>query len=298
MTESIELNNMLSESGSKQEQVTLLKEKGVKAWNEWKSQRAKELEKEKGRSVENQWCKPQEKKKEEEGSFPNFMSFERPENPFNLSQADFAGLDLTGVDLSGTALEGTRFNKATLKNANLSYANLADAHLDDANLSGATLNSAYIFRATIYRANLSQAICQGTDFTAANLTDANLTNCDLSTCDMNNAKLNGAKLSNTKMPVAPGEIRKEELKDLPAGTAISIVYRPGLTPVHLFGNYLGVQGNKMTMQVYRTVNYGKQIGFDDAGRKRLEDYTPDERSTYNIQDFSLNTIEGIYRQDS
>ena len=143
----------------------------------------------------------------------------------------------------------------------------------------------------MYRANLSNADLTNADLTASNLTDADLTNADL-----NNVTLTGAKLTNAKMPRRPGELRPEELKDLPTGTEMAIIYHTKYTGGHLVeGGYQGVQDGVLTLRVYRTVNYGKQIGFDDIGRKKMEEYDPNPGSTYHDQTFRLADIDEMMR---
>lgn len=267
--------SLLGTSQGNQEQIAMLKEQGVKAWNEWKMKRVKELEKEKGWSIENRWSKPQEQKEE---SRINALMMPQEET-FDLRGANLLGLDLTGVDFSGTYLEGAnlektilsnanleyaylqsaRLNKAILSNASVSHANLGNAALDDANFSGTKLAHTNIFGATVYRANLSNTDLTNADLTAANLTDVDLSNANLTNANLNNTTLTNAKLTNVEMPRRAGELRLNDLKALPIGTQIGIVYHTKYTKDHgVRGDYRGVQDGVLTLRVYRTVNYGNR----------------------------------------
>lgn len=246
-------------SASDPEQSAIIK-KGIPQWNQWRQQ--------------------------------------NPKIAVDFSGANLRGANLRGANLSNVDLSEADLNSADLRNADLSHANLADAALDDANLSGAKLAHALLYRATVYRANLSGADLTNADLTAANLTNVDLMNADLTNADLNNATLTGAKLTNAKMPRREGELRLEDLKALPIGTEMAIIYHTWATGGHLVeGDYRGVQDGVLTLRVYRTVNYGKQIGFDDLGRKRMEEYDPAPGSTYHDQKFRLTDIDEMMRLD-
>jgi uncharacterized protein YjbI with pentapeptide repeats len=121
-------------------------EKGVSAWNQWRSRQAES----------------------------------RPD----LSGIDLSGVDLCGVDLSdakliranlaGADLSGANLSRADLGQANLSRANLQDAILVDADLIWAKLVETNLRRADMRRSKPIEADFIGSDLSEAILSDAKL----------------------------------------------------------------------------------------------------------------------------
>lgn len=94
-------------------------------------------------------------------------------------------------------------------------------------------------------------------------------------------------------------MQAEDFNNLPVGAEVSFVYRPGITAVTLSGRYLGLKDGMVSMRVYRTVNYGKQLSyrsFGDAlakGDKIVTNYEPGTGSTYHDQTLEPWRIESI-----
>ena len=154
------------------EQLRILKEQGVQAWNDWRLQ-----------------C----------GVLPDLSRA-------NLRDADLSDAHLGRVNLSGADLNRADLNRADLWSADLSEADLGEADLGRAILSGgadlreAHLSRANLFQADLSDANLSRAYLGGADLTGANLSEANLSGAYLGEANLSGAylvqaTLNGANLS-------------------------------------------------------------------------------------------------------
>jgi hypothetical protein len=116
-------------------QVKLLKEKGAKGWNQWRSQSQ---------------------------DVPDLVGADLRDA--DLEEVNFSYANLSEADLSGTDLNLARCYRVELRGANLQYASLNNADLRAANLSGADLR-----KAILHLANMRGAILTGADLRAANL---------------------------------------------------------------------------------------------------------------------------------
>jgi len=145
-----------------EEQVRLLNEKGVKAWNEWR--RA------------------------------------NPEARVDFSGMSFRGFYLNGVNLRGANLVGVNLKEATLIDGNLCDANLSEAFLPEvtlygADLAGANLTEANMQGADLIAVNLDGATLSYAILAEADLTRAKLTKADLKGVYLMSSYLRGADLS-------------------------------------------------------------------------------------------------------
>lgn len=128
-------------------QVMILKEKGVKAWNEWRKA--------------------------------------NPKIRTDLSGLDFVSAerrraDLHGVDLSRTNISGADLSQADLIMANFSHTDLSGANLSEADLSEADLSKAKLNGTMLIDTNFSHAHLRGTDFQSSIMGATQLGNIDLS----------------------------------------------------------------------------------------------------------------------
>jgi hypothetical protein len=138
-------------------QIKILKEQGVKAWNEWRN------------------ATP--------GTRPDF------------SDADLSFLNLSDADLSDVDLSETNLSGAILSAADLFQADLSRAHLNGAHLLGATLIGANLGAADFLDANLNRTDLSGANLSGANLTSADLTEADFSDCIMGATQVGNVDLS-------------------------------------------------------------------------------------------------------
>src|SRR6266702_1150620 len=136
-----------------QEQLGILNEQGVKAWNQWREEHPE--------------------------IHPDFTEADLREA--YLRNANLEGADLTGADLREAYLRRADLRGADLKDANLEGANLRRAILRGANLEGTNTN--------LRRTNLSMADLEGADLTGANLEGADLTGADLTGANLSGAVL-------------------------------------------------------------------------------------------------------------
>ena len=148
-----------------EEQLRLLKEEGVEAWNAWR-----------------------QKAQSEEAL--DWM---------DLLKVDLSGADLREADLSMADLREAYFIRANLKQTDLKGTNLIRANLRAAYLRGADLREAYLkqtdlMEADLRRANLSMADLRGADLIRAELSEANLKGAELGVADLRGANLNMADL--------------------------------------------------------------------------------------------------------
>jgi hypothetical protein len=143
------------------EQVAILRDKGVREWNNWRE------------------------------AHPDLS----PDlNGADLFKADLVGANLTGANLNEANLAEADLNGANLTGAHLSWADFWKADLSVADLSVADLSGAVLSGAYLFAANLSGANLTGADLIMANLNEANLNGADL-----NGANLTGADLLNTNL---------------------------------------------------------------------------------------------------
>ncbi|MGK7899303.1 MAG: pentapeptide repeat-containing protein [Xenococcus sp. (in: cyanobacteria)] len=125
-----------------EEQLRILKEEGVKAWNKWRE--------------------------------------DNPDVEIDLSEAGLSGAHLIGADLSGAYLIGAHLIGADLSEAGLSGAHFIGADLSGAHLSGADLSCADLSGAHLSGADFSCADLSGADLKkvqalVTNFSTANLT---------------------------------------------------------------------------------------------------------------------------
>jgi hypothetical protein len=120
-----------SEAVADKAQVRILKEKGVKAWNEWRKA--------------------------------------NPEVRPDLIGADLSGANLSDADLSEADLSRANLGGANLSDADLRGANLIGARLIGTNLRGADLSGADLRWANLNEADLSGAIVGFTHFVNVDL---------------------------------------------------------------------------------------------------------------------------------
>src|SRR6266567_4215932 len=161
-----------------QEQLGILKEQGVKAWNQWREEHPE--------------------------IHPDFTEADLREA--YLRNANLEGADLTGADLREAYLRRADLRGADLKNANLEGANLRRTNLRRTNLSEAIIRNAHLEGADLTGANLEGADLTGADLTGANLSGAvlvettlrgaNLTRCVVYGISVWNAHLEGITQDN------------------------------------------------------------------------------------------------------
>src|SRR6266568_4635194 len=168
-----------------QEQLGILKEQGVKAWNQWREEHPE--------------------------IHPDFTEADLREA--YLRNANLEGADLTGADLREAYLRRADLRGADLKDANLEGANLRRAILRGANLEGTNTNlrrtnlsmadlegtNTNLRRTNLRRTNLSEAIIRNAHLEGADLTGANLEGADLTGADLTGANLSGAVLVETTL---------------------------------------------------------------------------------------------------
>jgi uncharacterized protein YjbI with pentapeptide repeats len=151
------------------EQLRILKEEGVQAWNEWREQR------------------PEALLSEPYLGQPRFSEA-------NLRGADFRGVNLKGANLTEAHLRWAYLRDADLSGAYLREADLSAADLRHADLSGANLWNANLSGADLREADLRKAHLSVADLIGANLWNANLSGADLGEADLRRANLSGANL--------------------------------------------------------------------------------------------------------
>jgi hypothetical protein len=163
-------------------QVKLLKEKGVKAWNEWRSRDSK---------------------------IRASLSTEDVNSSFGVEVA--YPVNLSGADLRGVDLRGANFFLANLCATDLSDANLYGAKLDTtaiygANMSGAVLLGASFNGAGIDRVNFSNADLRGAAFHHSNIGEADFNNSSMSSTQFIDVDLRGCKGLETVKHAGPSAI--------------------------------------------------------------------------------------------
>jgi hypothetical protein len=177
-------------------QVKLLKDRGVAAWNEWRTLNPKAQPDLSGAA----FC---------EAAFRGA----------NFAGAEFRA-DLRGADLREANLEGANLTDAYLSNADMTEADLSAADLSKANLREANLT-----RANLYHANLSGANLHRTNLQEANLSGVYLISTNLNETRMTNCTMVGAKLGDIDLRKVHGltEVRHAG----PSTIGIDTLYRSG-----------------------------------------------------------------------
>ena len=146
------------------EQLRILKEQGVGAWNEWR-----------------------------QGA---------EQTPINLAGAGLSAANLSGADLSGAILSGADLREADLSAAILYGANLYEADLSAAHLREADLRKSALRKADLSGANLNEADLSGAGLIDARLDCATLTHAHLRESDLRESDLRGADLRGANLSAA------------------------------------------------------------------------------------------------
>ena len=178
-----------------QEQVRLLKEKGVEAWNEWRHA--------------NPEVRPDLQHANFDGAKLNKVNFFESElyhcsfKDAELNDAMFAVASLKDANLRRAKLHRASFRKADIRQATLAEADLTEARLRDANLwgtklCGANLQRAEFKRADLRYADLEAANLNGAELLHVNLFKAHLSHANFSTCAMGGTQLDGVDFSQCK----------------------------------------------------------------------------------------------------
>lgn len=198
------------------EQLRILKEEGVQAWNEWREQR------------------PEALLSEPYLGQPRFSEA-------NLRGADFRGVNLKGANLTAAHLRWAYLRDADLSGAYLREADLSAADLRHADLSGANLWNANLSGADLREADLRKAHLSVADLIGANLWNANLSGADLGEADLRRANLSGANLSRANLRWAylrEADLSGADLREADLGEANLIganLNDADLTGCHIFG---------------------------------------------------------------
>lgn len=159
-----------------EEQVKMLKELGVEAWNKW---RIKE-------------------------------GFQRPELAGALlNKVNLRGANLNGANLHEAQLKGSNLRDADLRMTNIEYANLQGADLRGAKLWKARLYSSDLSNAKLVGADLRESNCSHSRFIAANmrgcdLYQTNLNGVDLQSSDVTEANMGETVLANMDLSSVQG----------------------------------------------------------------------------------------------
>jgi hypothetical protein len=140
-----------------EEQLRILKEEGIAAWNAWR-QEAGDID-------------------------------------IDLSDANLVGAHLSGADFSRANLSGANLDEAELIFANLRGATLGGATLHGANFVQANLREAHLSVTNLLNANLSGADLSRADLSRASLTEADLSGADLTGGRVYGVSAWGLKLS-------------------------------------------------------------------------------------------------------
>ena len=135
-----------------EEQLRILKEDGVEAWNKWRQ--------------ENPRVKP-------DLSRVNLIGA-------NLRRADLRGANLKEVDLRRADLRGANLTEAYLRKSNLCFASLESTNFSGADIREAKLMWVKLSKANLRKAKLSKANLYGVNLYKANLSETNLSGADLS----------------------------------------------------------------------------------------------------------------------
>lgn len=95
----------------------------------------------------------------DKASFKNLITKHKPLQAYNLSGADFSGMDLSGYNLRNLRAERADFSGCNLKNASLRGAYLKNANFSHADLSGTDLSLS-----NLKRVDLTGAKCEHARF--------------------------------------------------------------------------------------------------------------------------------------
>ena len=184
-----------------EEQLRILKEEGVEAWNKWRK---------KNRDVK----------------------IDLSDAHFN--DAYFYGVNFRGAHLNSAHFNGAHLNGAILSGAHLNSAYLKGAYLKGAYLNGAILKGAYLNSAHLVRAYLNGAILSGAHLNGAILSGAHLNDAYLKGAYLNGAILSGAHLNGAHLNEA--DLVHTDLKaaDLKAAD----LFRAHLSGANLKGAHL------------------------------------------------------------
>jgi len=173
------------EAVANEEQVKLLKEEGVAAWNEWRKANPE---------VKPDLSKANLFRAELDRTNLSQASL----NKANLREATLNHADLTAVDLREADLGGSHLIFARLRDANLTSAGLGSADLSGADLEGANLRSAELIGANLFGALMRGASLYAAHLESANLTGAVLNETDFSKCSMRASQIGNTDLSRCK----------------------------------------------------------------------------------------------------
>ena len=186
-----------------EEQLRILKEEGVEAWNQWRNGSGKQV------MIFALSLLIQSRLYRLETILRQNYPIKNPGTgiEINLSNASLSGFNLTGADLTGADLTGADFSRANLSFANLTGADLRFANLTGADLTGADLTGAVLVLANLIGANLTSAklkvakldgtYLDSADFRGADLSLASLTFAKLNFADLRGANLREANLKGT-----------------------------------------------------------------------------------------------------
>ena len=203
------------------EQLTLL-EKGVAAWNKWRSEGLRlrgydanlsDWKDTWRRKSSFSWCYSLDLNHWNMWRWSSVFD-DVNLNRVNLTLANLRRINFRECNLTEANLSKADLSEAKLYNANLSKANLSETNLSKANLSRAILEGVYLQKANLNGANFSktdlrkfnfsEAILQRVNFSKADLRQANFSkatlckskfiNANLSEADLTEADLRGVSL--------------------------------------------------------------------------------------------------------
>jgi uncharacterized protein YjbI with pentapeptide repeats len=162
-----------------EEQLRILKEEGVEAWNKWR--------------------------KKNNQIIPNLSKA-------NFREADLSKANLEKARLSLSDFTFAKLHEANLRNANLIKANLRDVALNKADLTGANLgltvfrwanlNETRLINSNLYQSDLRHTNLCNTDLSEADLSKADLSKADLSKAKLSRAILDNANINEAKLTYA------------------------------------------------------------------------------------------------
>jgi uncharacterized protein YjbI with pentapeptide repeats len=187
-------------------QVKLLKEQGVKAWNEWR--------------------------KANPGIRPDFRRVVL--NDISLSTVDLREADFRSAMLEEADFEGADLSMADLYWSNLHKANLSNADINSANLSGAILIGADLTNTKLCKANLTGAHLGAADLFNVNVNEVDFTNSTMGWTQVGNINLNNCKGLDTVKHIGPSSI------------GIDTIYRSGGNIPEVFLRGAGVPEDFIT----------------------------------------------------
>jgi uncharacterized protein YjbI with pentapeptide repeats len=188
-------------------ELKILKEKGVKAWNQWREANPDIRPDLRGANLIRMdlgWVDLRE---------------------VNLGAADLSDTDLSDAKLRGACLVGAYLRRAHLVAADLSSADLRSAFLSSADLRGVNLA-----KANLSNAYLNKTILIGTDLSAAILCGSYLHEADMFSADLRETDLSGAIIGYTSFANV-NLIQTKGLETInhtgPSTVGIDTIYRSG-----------------------------------------------------------------------